>query len=76
MNDRTLVQDNINIPTHALVGGLIGLALDNKLYGNKDELLVEWSAGRLLTQRRVIRFLGSGLIVTNALWTAHYFGWV
>ena len=38
--------------------------------------LVNLVAARALTQRRAIKFLTVGLIVTNSMWFANLMGWV
>ena len=38
--------------------------------------LVNLVAARALTQRRAIKFLAIGLIVTNSMWFANLMGWV
>jgi hypothetical protein len=38
------------------------------------ELMMQQAAGRIYYQRKNLRFLIAGLIVTNGLWAAYHYG--
>ena len=69
------VKDNIAISTYLLATSLLGFAESDDCIGEPAQELSRCSAGRLLSLSSALRFLFAGLVVTNALWVAHFMGW-
>jgi hypothetical protein len=74
--DRVLV-DGRTVSTKILIMELVERVHDENLTTMGDDIrAVMWcSARRLHVLYRLIDTLGIGLIVTNALWFAHWMGW-
>ena len=74
MNEPFKLTDNMAISTELLASSLIGFSL-HKDCVEEAQYLVHSSAARLIGQRKAIRSLVTGIVVTNAAWVMHFLGW-
>lgn len=90
-NEHIVLRDDLSYTTPLLIRECVHLirqlniwqeeaTVENKnddAHGLEDMAdLVNLVAARALTQRRAIKFLTVGLIVTNSMWFANLMGWV
>ena len=74
MNEPFKLTDNMAISTRLLASSLLGFSLHKDCVKEAQEL-IHYSAARLIGQRKAIRFLTTGIVVTNAAWVMHFLGW-
>jgi len=71
------ISDAITISTKDIVGSALNLraSFDDEVEWEEERLILELSAARLMTLTRLIRFMVTGIVVTNLLWVGRTLGY-
>lgn len=83
------VQDILAFSTNEVISGLVSLShhyIESVDKDEKDEGYIEYvehkvaiinlSAARIITQKRAMRFLMAGIVVTNGMWFVNLMEWI
>jgi hypothetical protein len=83
------LEDILAFSTKEVVSGLVSLShhyIESIDKDEEDEGYIEYvehkvaiinlSAARIITQKRAMRFLLVGIVVTNGMWFANLMGWI
>ena len=71
------IRDAIDISTKDIIGSVLNLraSFDDEAEWEEERLILELASARLMTLARLIRFLFTGIVVTNLLWVGRTLGY-
>tara|TARA_R110000868_G_scaffold390744_2_gene660494 strand:+ start:718 stop:954 length:237 start_codon:yes stop_codon:yes gene_type:complete len=71
------ISDAINISTKDIIGSVINVREGfDETDCEEERLILELAAARLMTLARLIRFMFTGVIITNLVWIANALGYL
>lgn len=76
---QTVIHYDPRLPTYELKNCIYGFKESDDCVSEEGKSLMEQVIGELMFHLRIMRFtmfILTGLVVTNAVWGAHFLGWL